>query len=196
MAVTRFETRKTLMVAQANAIGTAMLRAKLLPPENAARAATLFAEYVETRFHYNVSVSGSESLKTAEQRAGNIETALWELGRAELTADPRSQPGSLYLQALNDMFDIREKRRYALDDQVPRAVIFLLFAVAVVALGLIAYSCGLSGRRRLPVNLTFAFLIAIVFIIIMDIDRPRQGFVRVSQASLERLQQLLPAAPK
>ena len=72
----------------------------------------------------------------------------------------------------------------------------LLFAVAVVALALIAYSCGLSGRRRLPANLTFAFLIALVFVIILDIDRPRQGFVRVSDASLVRLQQSLPALPK
>jgi hypothetical protein len=139
---------------------------------------------------------GSDALDAVESRAGTIENQLWALGRAELQADPRSQPASLYLQALNEVFDLREKRRFALDDQVPTAVIVLLFAVAVVALALIAYSCGLSGRRRLPANLTFAFLIALVFIIILDIDRPRQGFVRVSDASLVRLQQSLAAPPK
>jgi hypothetical protein len=196
MAVSRFETRKGLMVDQANAIGTASLRARLLAPDQAARATALFAQYVVTRFEYNASVSGSDGLSAAETRAGAIENELWSIGQVALTADPRSQPASLYLQALNDMFDLREKRRFALDDQVPTAVILLLFAVSVVALGLIAYSCGLCGRRRLPANLTFAFLIALVFIIIMDIDRPRQGLVRVSQASLERVQQSLPAPPK
>ena len=58
-------------------------------------------------------------------------------------------------------------------------------------MGLVAYSCGLSGRRRASPNLTFAFLIALVLIIIIDIDRPRAGFVRVSQESLIRLQQSL-----
>jgi hypothetical protein len=196
MAVSRFESRKGLMVDQANAIGTASLRASILPADKAARAATLFSEYIQTRFQYNASLSGSDALNAAEARAGNIENELWAMGRAELQADPRSQPASLYLQALNDMFDLREKRRFALDDHVPTAVSVLLFGVSVVALALIAYSCGLSGRRRLPANLTFAFLIALVFIIIMDIDRPRQGLVRVSDASLVRLQQSLPAPPK
>jgi len=196
MSVSRFETRKGLMVDQANAIGTAALRASVLPADKAARAAVLFAEYVRTRFDYNASLPGSDALDAVESRAGTIENQLWALGRAELQADPRSQPASLYLQALNEVFDLREKRRFALDDQVPTAVIVLLFAVAVVALALIAYSCGLSGRRRLPANLTFALLIALVFIIILDIDRPRQGFVRVSDASLVRLQQSLATPPK
>ena len=39
-----------------------------------------------------------------------------------LTEDPRSQPASLYTQALNEVFDIREKRRFALNDRVPAAV--------------------------------------------------------------------------
>ena len=196
MAVSRFETRKTLSVDQANAIGTASLRANLLAREKAQRAATLFADYVDTRFQYNASLSGSDSLNQAEARASAIETELWAMGQSELAADPHSQAASIYLQALNDMFDIREKRRFALDDQVPMAVVFLLFAVSVVAIGLVAYSCGLCGRRRLPANLTFAFLIALVFVIILDIDRPRLGFVRVSDASLLRLQQSLPAPPK
>jgi hypothetical protein len=196
MAVSRFETRKSLMVDQANAIGTASLRARLLPPELAAPAASLFAEYVETRFQYNASMAGSDTLNAVETRAGVIENQLWELGRAALAADPHSQAGSLFVQALNDVFDIREKRRFALTDQVPNAVVFLLFAVAIIALGLVAYSCGLNGHRRLQANLTFAFLIALVFVIILDIDRPRQGFVRISDASLVRLQQSLPAPPK
>jgi len=195
MAVSRYETRKTLMVDQANAIGTVAVRAKLLPPEQSARASQLIAEYVQTRLDYNASTSGSATLDTAEARAGAIETELWALGNAAIKADAHSQPASIYLQALNDVFDIREKRRFALTDQVPTAVVFLLYAVAVTSLSLVSYGCGLCGHRRLNANLTFAFLIAVVFIIILDIDRPRQGFVRVSQESLIRLQQSLQPAP-
>ncbi len=94
------------------------------------------------------------------------------------------------------MFDLREKRRFALDDHVPGAVIFLLFAVATTSMGLVAYSCGLNRRRRAPANLTFALLIALVLVIILDVDNPRAGIVRVSQQSLVRLQQsLVPASP-
>jgi len=196
MAVSRYETRKTLMVDQANAIGTAALRARLLTPPYAEQAAPLLREYVGSRLQYNASGTDNTKLAAAEARANELENRLWEIARAATTEDPRSQPASLYTQALNDVFDLREKRRFALDDQVPFAVVFLLFAVSLTSLALVSYSCGLNGRRRPLANITFACLIALVLIIILDIDRPRQGFVRVSQDSLLRLQQsLTPPAP-
>ena len=59
----------------------------------------------------------------------------------------------------------------------------------------LAYSGGLAGRRHGYANLTFACLIALVLIIILDIDAPRAGLVSVNQESLTRLQQSLPTAP-
>ena len=58
-----------------------------------------------------------------------------------------------------------------------------------------SFSCGLSGRRRALANFTFSFLIALVLVIILDIDSPRVGLVKASQDSLVRLQQSLPPAP-
>ena len=195
MAVSRYENRKTLMVDQANAIGTAWLRGSLLPSPHAERTAALFREYIQSRFLYNASVRGSAGIDQAEAKAGQIENELWAISKTVLTEDPRSQPGSLYTQALNDVFDIREKRRFALDDRVPWAVTIMLFVVSMAALGMVAYSCGLSGRRRAMANFTFSFLIALVLIIILDIDSPRVGLVKASQDSLVRLEQSLgPAA--
>jgi hypothetical protein len=195
MAVSRYETRKTLMVDQANAIGTAALRGRLLPQPHADKTASLFREYVETRLQYNAAGTDNNAISVSENRAGAIEDQLWEISRVLLAEDPRAQPASLFTQALNEMFDIREERRFALDDHVPTAVVFLLFSVSFAAMGLISYSCGLNGRRRPLANLTFACLIALVLVIILDIDAPRVGFVQVSQDSLIRLQQSLPAAP-
>jgi len=196
MAVSRYETRKTLMVDQANAIGTAALRAKLLPAPYAERAVALFPVYVESRLQYNRTSVDDAELAPIEARAGALENELWEISRNVLSEDPRSQPGSLFAQALNDMFDLREKRRFALNDQVPGAVIVMLCAVALTAMALVSYSCGLNGRRRPLANMTFAVLIALVLVIIFDIDRPRQGFVTPSQESLVRLQQSLAPSPK
>ncbi len=49
MAVSRYETRKQLMVDQANAIGTAALRARLLPAPAAERGVELLRQYVDSR---------------------------------------------------------------------------------------------------------------------------------------------------
>ena len=195
MAVSRYETRKTLMIEQANAIGTAALRGSLLPPPHASRTAELFREYVESRLQYNAAGRNDAKVAESEVRAARIEKELWDISRTLLTEDPRSQPASLYTQALNDVFDIREERRFALNDRVPAAVTIMLFVVSMTAMGLIAYSCGLNGRRRPLANLTFACLIALVLTIILDIDAPRVGFVTVSPESLLRLQESMGPAP-
>ncbi len=196
MSVSRYETRKTLMVDQANAIGTAALRARMLPAPHANQAYALLREYTESRLQYNAAGMDNAAIVAAEARANGLENQLWSISTAVITEDPHSQIANLFTQALNDMFDLREKRRFALDDQVPTAVTFLLYAVAIIAMGLVAYSCGLNGRRRISPNLTFAFLIALALVIILDIDSPRAGFVLVSQDSLLRLQQsFTPASP-
>ena len=195
MAVSRYEERKTLMIDQANAIGTAALRGKLLPQPYADRAAVLFREYVESRLQYNAAGNDEAAISVAEARAGKLEEELWDIARTLLTDDPRSQPASLFTQSLNAVIDIREERRFALNDRVPAAVTVMLFTVSMVAMGLVAYGCGLTGRRRPLANLTFACLIALVLIIILDIDAPRVGFVTVSPESLIRLQESLGPKP-
>jgi len=195
MAVSRYETRKTLMIDQANAIGTAALRGGLLPAPYAERATALFREYVDSRLQYNAAGRNDDKIAAAEARAGRIEEELWSISRILLTEDPRSQPASLYTQALNEVFDIREERRFALGDRVPAAVTFMLFMVSTVAMALVGYGCGLNGRRRPLANLTFACLIALVLTIILDIDAPRVGFVTVSPESLIRLQESLRSGP-
>ena len=114
------------MIEQANAIGTAALRGKLLPQPYADRTAVLFREYVDSRLQYNAAGNDEAAIAAAEARAGKIEEELWGIARTLLTEDPRSQPASLYTQALNEVFDIREERRFALNDRVPAAVTVML----------------------------------------------------------------------
>jgi hypothetical protein len=196
MAVSRYENRKTLMVDQANAIGTVAVRARLLPAPYADQAAPLVIAYVDSRIKYNRASNDEAEIVPIEAQANDIETQLWGIAQAVLAADPQSQPGALFVQALNDMFDLREKRRFALRDTVPGAVIVLLLAVSLTSMALVSYSCGLHGQRRPMANMTFAVLIALVMLIIFDIDQPRQGFVTPSQESLIRLQQSLAPVPR
>jgi hypothetical protein len=85
------------------------------------------------------------------------------------------------------MINLNEKRRAALDNHVPEVVIHLLFVVAVGAMGFIAYGYGLTGRRRHGSTAIFALLIALVLTIIVDLDQPRTGVIRVGEESMLRL---------
>jgi hypothetical protein len=196
MAVSRFDNRKAVIVDQANAIGTAELRSRLLGTPFAERAAPLFRRYVDTWLEFRAAGVDRAAVMAAEARAAQVEGELWSLARDATAADPHSLPASLFVTAMNDVIDTHEKRYRSVEDRVPEAVILLLFAVSVLALGQVAYSCGLNGRRRQIANVTFAFMIALVLVIILDIDRPRRGLIQVSQESLIRLQQSLPQDPK
>ena len=116
MAVSRYETRKALMVDQANAIGTAALRARLLPAPHAERAYALLRGYTDSRLQYNAAGMDDAAIVAAEARASGLENQLWDIARTVITDDPKSQPASLFTQALNEVFDLREKRRFALDE--------------------------------------------------------------------------------
>jgi len=195
MAVSRFDNRKSVIMDQANSIGTAELRSRILGSPYSEKAAPLFREYVQAWLDYRDAIVDLDAIKDAEQRAFDIENQLWGIARDASMANPSSQPAALFTAAMNDVIDMHEKRHRSLQDRVPDAVIYLLFAVSVLALGQVAYSSGLAGRRWQTSNVTFAFMIALVLIVILDIDRPRRGFIQVSQDSMLRLQQSLGPAP-
>jgi len=193
MAVSRYDNRKSVILEQANAIGTAELRSRLLPAAQAEPAAKLFLEYISTWLDYRAAGIDAAKLQAIEVRAAGIEAKLWNLAREATTADAHSLPAGLFVSAMNDVIDLHEKRRRSILDQVPAVVFYLLFAVSAFALGQIAYSSGLTGHRHPIANVLFAGIIALVLVIIMDIDRPRRGLIQVSQDSMLRLQETLQA---
>lgn len=191
MAVSRYDNRKSVILDQANAIGTAELRSRLLPAAQAEPAAKLFREYVDNWLSYRAAGTDLSGLEAADARASAIENALWNLAREATTADSQSIVAGLFVSAMNDVIDMHEKRHRSLEDRVPEVVFFLLYLVSAFALGQIAYSSGLSGHRHPVANVLFACCIALVLVIIMDIDRPRRGLIQVSQESMTRLQESL-----
>jgi len=79
----------------------------------------------------------------------------------------------------------------ALENHVPEVVFILLYLVSIMAMGMVGYGCGLGGRRSLVMAMTTAFLIALVILIVLDLDRPARGLVKVSQQRLIDLQESL-----
>jgi hypothetical protein len=55
MATTRYDQRKTLEEAEANAIGTEILRADLIPPADAANVRRLLAAYLDQRILFYIN---------------------------------------------------------------------------------------------------------------------------------------------
>ena len=191
MAVSRFDTRKSLVLEESNAIGKAYWRSQLIPEAHRARLAQQLKQYVAARLDFHLAGNDKARLDAANATSLRLEQEIWKSAGNAQADEQRSTTTLLFIQAINDMFDVNEKRRVAQENHVPDPVLYLLLGVSVGALGFIAYGVGLSGRRRFVSTGIFAALIALVLTFIVDIDRPYSGLIVVSQESMMRTKAIL-----
>lgn len=181
MALSRFEARRDAVLAEANAIGTTALRARLLPQPERGEALKLLQEYVTVRLDVTKHPEPRVALAAAIERSNAIQEALWQRAKTMAAKDSGMVPTGLFIQTLNEMIDDHAKRLAALRNRVPNIVIFTLFGMAAVAMAFAGYGEGLEARRvRIPIYV-MALLLSAVILLILDLDRPTTGFISVSQ---------------
>jgi len=187
MTVSRYDTRKQLVLDEANAVGTTYLRAKLLSEPYASQALSLLTEYVTIRIEFYKAGNDDSKLREVNEKSEKLHSQLWSVARTAASANTRSVATGLFIQSLNDVIDLHAKRLIALDNHVPEPIILLLWFVSFLSLGLTGYTCGLAGWRHFMLTTMMALLIAAVIYLIMDLDRPRSGLIQVSQKSMIQL---------
>ncbi|HEY6832142.1 MAG TPA: hypothetical protein VI251_06590 [Pseudolabrys sp.] len=181
MAVARFEGRRDAVLNEANAIGTTALRARLLPEPQRSESLKLLREYVKIRLGFTGRPMSQAELTAAIDRSNVLQEALWQQAKAMAAKDSGMVPTGLFIQTLNEMIDSQGKRLAALRNRVPNIVLLSLFGLATVAGGFTGFASGLDARRtRLPVYI-IGLLVSVVILLILDLDRPSDGFIKVSQ---------------
>ncbi len=195
MALQRYDGRSEAVIDEANAIGTALLRTQLLPEGVQEEARGLMADYLRLRLEAaEVDLTRSDLRRQAKAAAGRLQERLWSVALAATEADPRPVTTGLYIQSLNELIDAYGRRDAALKKHVPEVVLLLLFAVFIIAASVLGYSGGLDGTRPFVATWAMSLLIVLVIFIIVDLDRPRRGWIRVNQDSMMDLTDLAGAA--
>lgn len=180
MAGERFDRRKVLVVEEANAIGTAWLRTDLIPETQAAQARTLLRSYAQAR----VDVAKAHSRDEAIARSEKLQAELWSTTAAAAAAAP-TPTVALFAAAVNEVIDMHGRRvAAALRNPIPPTIFATLYAVAILVLAITGYARGLTGDRSALVNLVLALVLAAVFVLILDLDRPYEGLLTVSQQAM------------
>ena len=191
LAAARFDSRRQVLLDEANAIGTTYLRAGMLP-ERGEEVRRLLQEYVSTR------LEAVQSGKLAEgiQRSEMIQQQVWTVAETVAQKNPNSIVVGLFVQTLNEMIDLHAKRLQAgLRSRIPGAIWLGLFAVAALSLATMGYHAGLSGTRRSLAIVAVAVTFSVVIELIADLDRPTEGVLRVSQHALLDVQRSMNPPP-
>jgi hypothetical protein len=192
MAVNRYETRREMVLKEANAIGTAWLRAGLLPEAQGAATKNLFRRFVETRLKYQKLSDDPAQLAEGLRLSAEIENQLWQHAEAAAQAAPTPITAT-FINALNEMIDTDAERIDASRNRIPEAVWLLLVLVAAFGCLTSAYGSGAQGARSGFTSALLPMLITIVIIFIFDLLHTHQGIVSISQQPLLDLLQSMQA---
>lgn len=190
MAAARYDTRRELLQQEVNAIGTTYLRTSFLPEPARAEMRALLREYVDAR----VAWTGAGELETAIRRSEGLHARLW--GQAERVATPArdSELMSLFVQSLNELIDLHAQRKtLVLWARIPTTIWLTLYVVAVLTMGAMGYHAGVAGTTRSLAGVAVVLSFTAVMLLIADLDRPREGLLRVNQQPLLDLRQSLDA---
>jgi hypothetical protein len=191
IAAGRFDARKGLLLDEVNAIGTAWLRAGLLPEPHRTDAQRLFREYVDLRVELTRHPERVEALLA---RADSIQGRLWSHAVALAQVDRSSEVYALFTESLNTVFDLQTSRvTVSLQYRIPSAIWAMLGLLTAVSMLAVGYQFGVSGRRTAASAVVLAVAFSAVILLVADLDRGAVGKIRVNQAPLLLLQQKLHA---
>jgi hypothetical protein len=181
-AASRFQERRDLIVQEANDIGTAWLRLDLLPPPAQPALRELFRRYLDSR----LAMHQSRSDRAAEAREIRLSTDLqgqiWNQSVAGVREAHDTAITSLVLSAQNTMFDIMQTRVAGLEHHPPNIVFAMLFLLALGCAFVAGDGLAASPERRPLHMIAFAAAIAFSVYVILDLEYPRLGLIRVDDA--------------
>jgi hypothetical protein len=179
-AMSRFDGRRQLIVEESNDIGTAYLRVDLLPAEVQPSMRELFRQYLDSRLQTYRLVPDMPAVNRELARSAKMQGEIWARSvSASRHPDAHPDAAKLLLPALNAMIDITTTRTIAAQFHPP-SVIFVLLFVLVLASSLLAGHAMAEGRRRIWVHmLCFSLAMAAAIYVILDLEYPRIGFIRV-----------------
>jgi hypothetical protein len=181
LAATRFEARRQVILDEANAIGTTDLRAALLADPERSETRRLLREYVEIR----LKGVRPEVVQRAAAESTALHARLWAQAVAATAKDPRSIPTGLFIQSLNEVIDLHSKRiLVGVRNRIPGALWGALYFIAILGMAELGYHEGLTSSRRSPAALALALAFSAVMFLIADLNRPEEGFLRISQQSM------------
>ena len=178
IAINRYDQRRELMVNEANSIGTTFLRAGYLPQPYTQESRTLIREYAAQR----LVLAEFDTYQAGRQRSEAIQAELWALVEQMVANEPADPIKGLYISTLNETIDLHANRVAAnTTARIPYTLYVTMYLVAVLALMMLGFHSGITGQRDIIVTVVLILIFSAVMVLIIDLDRSWEGFLRASQ---------------
>jgi hypothetical protein len=181
-AQNRFEVRRDLVQVEANAIGTAWLRTKLIDNAEGAAIAAKIEDYARVRLAFTTAVSEAD-IPSLVAQTNRLQTDIWRDTQVIAQRAPTPITAAL-ITALNEMFDDSAAQRFAYESRVPANILMMLYCGALLTIGALGYQFGLIGKRQIILTSLLLIMWSGGMLLIVDLNQPRIGRVRADPAPL------------
>lgn len=187
MAMSRFDTRKEVVLEEVNDLQTTFLRAQLLSKDRRVKCSRLLREYLESRITFYKAGTDHAKTQDALEWTNRLQAQLWHEAVMAVREDSDEVRTGYFIDSLNHLIDDHSKRVTAMENHVPEVILVLLVLVATMTIAVTGYSSGLRNKRLKALRGILVFLITSTLLVILDLDRPRRGFIQASERGLLEL---------
>jgi hypothetical protein len=180
-AASRFIGRQDIIVQEANALGTAYLRADAVAEPQRGELKAALKEYTADRVKL-LSREERGQIEPLLARISGLHQRMWS---AALNATKDNAPLQLLvLPSINEVIDLNSTHLAAARRHLPVPIMAVLLATAAISVGMIGFGNGRVGRRFSVLDAVYGVVLAAALWMIVDLDYPRFGFIRVSNLPL------------
>ena len=176
MAANRYDQRKNLEEAEANAIGTEYVRADLLPAADAARVRELLKRYLGQRILF-YTARDEKQLREMDAARRGLQRELWSASSAPARRSP-TPTTALAVAGMNDVLNAQGYTQAAWLNRIPPGGVGADARDRDLGQRADRLRSARRGPGAAPLRV-LPLVVAISFFLIADIDSPRNGLILV-----------------
>jgi hypothetical protein len=176
-AASRFINRQDIVVKEANALGTAYLRADTIAEPQRGELKAALKEYTADRVVL-LSREGRGQIEPLLARVHALHDRMWN---SAISATHDNAPlMAVVLPPINEVIDLHAVHLAMARRHLPVPIMALLLGTAVISLGMIGFGNGRVGRRFSALDSVYGVVLAVALWMTIDLDYPGIGLIRVS----------------
>lgn len=175
-AASRFIDRLDIIVKEANALGTAYLRADAIAEPQRSELKAALREYTADRVQL-LSGERRDLIEPLLAKVGSLHDRMW---RPAMKATQDNAPlMQVVLPPINEVIDLHSVHLAMARRHLPLPIMVVLFGATAISVGLIGFGNGRSGRRFSLLDATYGVVLAVALWMTVDLDYPGIGLIKV-----------------
>ena len=187
-SASNYDTRKALLVQEANEISTALFRSDLYPDSIRNEFRNNFRKYITARIDYYKAGNDENKIQDALKNAEILSKKIWQCAiqfSQQSIVDIRSLQ---MIPAVNNMIDAMSKREASRMSRVPESILWLLMLLTITGSFIVGYASN-SQKINWIIIALYSLMTVMTIYLILDLDRPRRGLINTSSThqNMDRL---------